>query len=253
MKDIDRRRQWFAAAQKLSLSVEKCPDWPERLALSVIASLDNSEDSAGMHRFLEAEADAGRLPTETRECQSKERRRQGVTSTYITGASHVIESASRVRTVRTRSAHAADVARLLGNAEVGPWLAAWLAPYRVRCNEAIEVAAVQSAPAAPKTQKERVEYWLSECERRAKEQNLPFDRKCMPGKKAEFLTLLHALDADLKTINKVESLNNYLKQCKCTWPADAGTQESALPMYAKLFPTAKGLGGEVKADQRHEA
>lgn len=107
--------------------------------------------------------------------------------------------------------------------------------------------AAQATTGSAKTQKERIEYWLSECEGRAKKQGVSFDRKSMPGKKAEFLALLHALDADLREIKAVGSLSKYLKQCKCTWPADAGTQESALSLYAKLFPEAKGLEGGVKA------
>lgn len=100
-----------------------------------------------------------------------------------------------------------------------------------------------SIPAGPpptkrENQADRVERCLKECEHRAEQQCLDFDRRCMPGQKAQFLDLLHAFDPNLRTINTVDSLDRYLTG-RCRWPADASARTSAAPLYARLFPEAK--------------
>lgn len=113
----------------------------------------------------------------------------------------------------------------------------------------------QAAPAKPKreTQAERIGKVATECERRAVELRLTFDRSNMPGTKADFLALLHALDVDFHSIKAVESLDRYLKGAGCKWPLDAGKQPSAVPMYARLFPEARFRAPGAVSPQRREA
>jgi hypothetical protein len=115
----------------------------------------------------------------------------------------------------------------------------------------------QAAPAKPKrlTQADRIEGWVIECERRAEALGEPFDRQRMPGKMQDFLDLLHALDAELRSIAKVSTLrDNYTKKLKiCKWGDDAGAQPSALPLYARLFPEAKNIAPGVTSAQRRKA
>lgn len=111
---------------------------------------------------------------------------------------------------------------------------AWLRP--------LEHAEAYQEDAAPnkakrETQADRVERWLKECERRAAERGEAFDRLNMPGTKAEFLDLLHALDAYLRSIKTVDSLDRYLSG-RCSWPLDASAQPSAGPLFRRLFPEA---------------
>jgi hypothetical protein len=112
-----------------------------------------------------------------------------------------------------------------------------------------------AAPAKPKreTQTDRVAHWLTECERRAADADKPFERSNMPGTKAEFLDLLHALDADLKSIKTVASLDRYLSATGCKWPLDASAQPSAAPLYARLFPKAHIRTPRVVSPQRRKA
>lgn len=103
--------------------------------------------------------------------------------------------------------------------------------------EARPAAQEQAAPAKPKreTQAGRIALYVSECERRAAELGETFDRARMPGTKADFLDLLHALDAGLRTIKSVGSLDRYLNGYQ--W--EGGRQPSAAPLYARLFPEAR--------------
>jgi len=103
--------------------------------------------------------------------------------------------------------------------------------------EARPAAQEQAAPAKPKreTQADRIALYVSECERRAAELGETFDRARMPGTKADFLDLLHALDAGLRTIKSVGSLDRYLNGYQ--W--EGGRQPSAAPLYARLFPEAR--------------
>ena len=97
------------------------------------------------------------------------------------------------------------------------------------------------------TQAERIARYVSECERRAAERAEPFDRERMPGTKAEFLNLLHALDAELRSIKTVDSLDRYLAGCK--WAG--GRQPSAAPLFARLFPEARiRVTGAVSVQRR---
>lgn len=91
-------------------------------------------------------------------------------------------------------------------------------------------------PLKTKTQQDRVNEVLDECERRAAESGEEFNRKQMPGKKEDFMTLCHAYDAELRSIRVLDSFHLYLKDCK--WPESAGSQPSAIPLYKKLFPEA---------------
>lgn len=104
-----------------------------------------------------------------------------------------------------------------------------------------------------KTQAVRVESALKECERRAADAGESFDRSNMPGTKAEFLTLLHALDADFHSIKAATSLDRYLSATGCKWPLNASKQPSALHLYARLFPNARiNIPGAV-SPQRQKA
>lgn len=98
----------------------------------------------------------------------------------------------------------------------------------------------RAAPTKPEreTQAGRIARYVRECEHRAAELGETFDRERMPGTKTDFLDLLHALDAALRSIKSVESLDRYLKGVGCKWPLDASAQPSAAPLYASLFPEA---------------
>lgn len=113
----------------------------------------------------------------------------------------------------------------------------------------------QEAPAKPKreTQADRVARCLADCEGRAAEAGEPFDRKCMPGTKAEFLDLLHALDAEFWSIKSVESLDRYLSATGCKWPLNASTRPSAAPLYVRLFPKAHIRTPGAVSTQRRKA
>lgn len=118
-----------------------------------------------------------------------------------------------------------------------------------------EAPAAVSAPAKPKreTQADRIRQCVSECEQRAAKHGEPFDCERMPGTKAEFLDLLHALDADLRSIKTVESLDRYLSKAGCKWPLDASAQPSAAPLYARLFPEARIRTPRAVSPQRRKA
>lgn len=253
MNETERRRLWHEAAAALHVSTSEHPDWPERLALSLIAALHNQATPAGMLNFLQSEADAGRLPTEEHAFQRVARGRRVIPSRYLTGSFRAFESPPpTVTTHVTRSASAADVAALLGASNVGPWLAAWIGPHRSQLTPHQDETA---APAKPKreTQADRVARWLKDCEQRALTHGEPFDRAAMPGIKAEFLDLLHALDAELRSIETVDSLDRYLSKTGCKWPLSAGKQPSAAPLYARLFPEARIRAPGAVSPQRRKA
>lgn len=115
--------------------------------------------------------------------------------------------------------------------------------------------AAVSAPAKPKreTQADRIRQCVSECEQRAAKHGESFDCERMPGTKAEFLDLLHALDADLRSIKTVDSLDRYLSKAGCKWPLDASAQPSAAPLYARLFPEASIRTPRAVSPQRRKA
>lgn len=109
--------------------------------------------------------------------------------------------------------------------------------------------AVVTAKSKRLTQRQRVEHWLMECERRAIDLGEPFDRRSMPGQKADFLKLLHTLDKALQTINTVESLENYTDNL-CSWPNNAGHQPVATPFFRRLFPEHFKSHGVSEAQRR---
>lgn len=112
-----------------------------------------------------------------------------------------------------------------------------------------------SAPAKPEreTQADRIRKVLTDCESRAAAANLAFERERMPGQKADFLELLHALDSEMRSIKKIDSLDRYLKDADCKWPLDASAQPSAAPLYARLFPEAHIRAPGVVSPQRRKA
>lgn len=114
-------------------------------------------------------------------------------------------------------------------------------------------ASASSQCSKRKTQADRVQDWLTECECRAVAAGESFNRERMPGTKIEFLNLLHALDADLRSIRTAVSLDNYLKPAGCTWPNNAGAQPSAIPLYARLFPDASILAPGVTSTQHRKS
>lgn len=113
----------------------------------------------------------------------------------------------------------------------------------------------QGKAAKPKreTQADRIARCVSECERRAAAHGEPFDRERMPGTKAEFLDLLHALDAGLRSIKTVDSLDRYLSKTGCKWPFEASAQPNAAPLYARLFPEARIRTPGAVSPQRRKA
>lgn len=123
---------------------------------------------------------------------------------------------------------------------------AWLRPLE---------QAEEAAPAKRKseTQVDRVARRLTDCETRAAAHGEPFDRENMPGTKAEFLDLLHALDAELWSIKTVDSLDRYLSKTGCKWPLNAGKQSSAAPLYARLFPEARIRAPGATSPQRRKS
>lgn len=104
----------------------------------------------------------------------------------------------------------------------------------------VELEQKPRAIARSETQAGRLDEWLSECERRAKEKGLPFDREYMPGSKKDLLKLLHALDPELRSIKMVGSLDNHLDRLerRCRWSLKASAMESAMGLYQELFPEA---------------
>ena len=102
------------------------------------------------------------------------------------------------------------------------------------------------------TQSDRIEQCLRECERRAKEQGVAFDRTRMPGIKREFLMLLHAYDPYLQSIKETSSLKTHLDRMAnpCKWPNGARAADSAIDLYRKLFPEAKICEPRVTPIQR---
>ena len=103
------------------------------------------------------------------------------------------------------------------------------------------------------TQAERIKQCVTDCEQRAAERGERFDRERMPGTKAEFHNLLHALDAELRSIKTVDSLDRYLSKTGCKWPLNAGKQSSAAPLYARLFPEARIRAPGAVSPQRRKA
>ena len=132
--------------------------------------------------------------------------------------------------------------------EPGEHIRAWLRPL-----EQAEAAHQEDAAPKRETQAGRVEGALKECERRAAKHGAPFDRSNMPGTKAEFLDLLHALDVELRSIKTVDSLDRYLSKAGCKWPLDASAQPSAAPLYARLFPEARIRPPGAVSPQRRKA
>lgn len=98
-----------------------------------------------------------------------------------------------------------------------------------------QLGGLKATKARRETRAGRVEHWLHECERRAKEAGETFDRQAMPGTKAEFLTLLKALDPDFSDTNTVPSLERYLTGL-CAFKG--GRPPSAIPLYRRLFEEA---------------
>lgn len=136
------------------------------------------------------------------------------------------------------------------------YIRAWLALEREAPPAAVE--SVQDASASkgrPKREKQadRIALCVSECERRAAELGEPFDRENMPGTKAEFLDLLRALDAGLRSIKTVQSLDRYLKDAGCKWPLDASAQPTAAPLYGRIFPDAHMRTPGAVSPQRWKA
>lgn len=103
------------------------------------------------------------------------------------------------------------------------------------------------------TQAERIKQCVTDCEQRAAELGEPFDRENMPGTKAEFLDLLRALDAGLRSIKTVQSLDRYLKDAGCKWPLDASAQPTAAPLYGRIFPDAHMRTPGAVSPQRWKA
>ena len=122
-----------------------------------------------------------------------------------------------------------------------------------RADEAQPVAAVAKRGPRRETQAGRVARCLTDCETRAAAHGEPFDRKNMPGTKSEFLGLLHALHAELRSIETVVSLDRYLSKTGCKWPLNAGKQPSAAPLYARLFPEARIRAPGAVSPQRRKA
>ncbi|GAB1425957.1 hypothetical protein MASR2M16_31910 [Thauera terpenica] len=253
MTETERRMEWHKVCATIELARDY-ENWPDRLALSVIARLHDPKNFKGLLSFLEDEADAGRLATKSHEHQRAVRGRRSVTSAYLTRSPSEGRQLTpdRTQTTVSRSARAVDVAAVIPRKviEQGRFLFAWLEPFLQA-----EVSQEKVAISRPKreTQADRIGNVATECERRAVELRLTFDRSKMPGTKADFLELVHALDADLRSIKTVESLDRYLKGAGCKWPLEAGKQPSAVPLYASLFPKAPIRAPGAVSPQRRKA
>lgn len=129
---------------------------------------------------------------------------------------------------------------------------AWLRPLEL-AEEAHQGETGATAKPKRETQADRVARWLTECERRAAELGEPFDRERMPGTKRELLDLLHALDAELRSIKTVASLDRYLSLAGCTWPENARHQPPAAKLYARLFSEARIRAPGATSPQRRKA
>lgn len=143
MTETERRRLWHEAAAALNIATTGHTDWPDRLALSIIARIANPAAPRGVLSFLESDADAGRLPVEVHTHHIEQKRSRVATSAYLTrqpSRQGVTPSTWTTRT--TRSAIAADVARVWGEMDAPLWLVAWLEPYMQQDTH-------EGAPAAP--------------------------------------------------------------------------------------------------------
>ncbi len=253
MTETERRMAWHEACAAINLARDH-KNWPDSLALRVIARLHDPNNFKGLLSFLEAEADAGRLATESHERQHIVQGRRCVTSAYLTRRpSEVVQlTPDRTQTIVWRSALAVDVAAVIprDTIERSPFLFAWLEPFLQA-----EAGQEKVAISRPKreTQADRIGKAVTECEHRAARAARPFSRERMPGTKAEFLALLHALDIEMQSIKKVESLDRYLKGAGCKWPLNASAQPSAAPLYASLFLEASILSPGAVSPQRRKA
>lgn len=233
MTDIARRLAWKEVQHLVRVTSD---DWPERLPPCDIGQL-HAWDGCKVDRLkadaLESllidEISAGRLRAQTVKriewplvfgCDDADWEDWEITRDVVSGD---------------------DVARALGSVELGRYLKVWLQPF-LPSVRGLSDFAWQSEARAPtvkkQTQADRVGDWLQECESRSRDKGEPFDRACMPGTKAEFLLLLHALDAEMRSIRTTESLDRYLTANECKWPLDASAQPSATSLYAQLFPEA---------------
>ena len=145
MNETERRLAWHKASSALHLG-GKDQDWPDRLELPVIARLHDLAAPEAMLGFLNAEADAGRLPIESGDYEEALPGRRVTPSRYLEGGPSYYTTPPRVVKRTFRAARAADVAQVLAGVETGRLLAAWLAPYAVPSEEGKDVP-----PAATKT------------------------------------------------------------------------------------------------------
>ncbi|WP_341645424.1 hypothetical protein [Thauera sp. SDU_THAU2] len=273
--------QWLQAAQTIGIDCKEPPDAlePEQIGRlqyttdvrarnALIAALRSDIENGSLPAVQHVKAEPVIIEVPVRRCPH-----EGVDYDADWGSSveewkemggRVRQQESGAREVGYVVIEAAAFAKWTGVPESkrSEFVRAWLRPLTAAASVVavapLNVAAESSSPEMTKDQ--IISYWLGECERIAKEMELSFCREHMPGKKADFLAFLHAIEPELKNIKKVESLKPYLKKCGFAWPRDAGSKESALPLYAKLFPEqadailkAGSDGNPEKVQQRKTA
>ncbi|WP_374495165.1 hypothetical protein [Zoogloea sp.] len=249
---------------KLAPDDKALPDWPSALEFWKIAVLQypgndrkDRDNQAALIDSLNMAAVGGELSTEKRELQRPIFKDEWVPRRPALGSKawgsefgvSIRQTEYEVRKVRDgfETYHVQVVSReafrLWFDAQgelPSEHVQAWLRPLVLA--EEVSHGSVESTRVKRKTKHDLVEDWLHECERRAKDIEVLFDRTKMPGTKNDFLTLLRALDPEFENTNTVASLDTYLEgRCKFS----GGRPKSALPLYARLFPESRKLNPGV--------
>ena len=240
MTETERRMMWHEACAALRLGGDY-PDWPDRLALPVIALLHDPAAPEGMmSRFLRAEADGGRLPV-TEERRVAHRRPKYTLVNGLTGEQS--SSPASTTTVTYHTASAADIARILEPVDVGRLLAAWLAPYRKLAEGHQEEAA---APRKAKLKRDFVAEAVEHIRAFHAENEKPFDSNCMLGDAGDLLWLMKRLHPGQFEEMELKAFREHYKGV-CKWSRGAGQQAGAKSLYLEIFPAAKAQLAAVVA------
>ncbi|MCK0507376.1 hypothetical protein [Aromatoleum anaerobium] len=245
MNETERRKLWFEARAALRLGGDY-PDWPDRLALLVIARLHDPKAWGGMLAFLEAAAEAGRLPTETIEWQTQRPARRVSRSSYLSYSAALQQRMSAPPiTHQVRNAGVADVAGAVEDMEIGRFLAAWIAPYRTATAVHQEEGQNRRRKSPQKKKCDFVAEVVGRIRDFHAERDKPFDSEEMPGDAGDLLWLMKRLYPKQFEEMEGKTFQDHYRGV-CSWHRAAGHQEGAKSLYLEIFPKAKSsLAGVV--------
>lgn len=238
-------RSWFRAAKLCGADTKRIQNWPDRMSIEQVAML-LANGRAGEYRD---ELDAIRAAIAHGNLCAEGSIRDRDVWVLLQGA----EMSERLCAGPCQIVDAAGVLAWLDSQ--GEWdnehIRVWHRSQGSTAAPHQEAAISRVTGTKRETQASRIERLLSECERRAAECGATFDRERMPGTKADLLALLHSLDAEMRSMKTVDSLDRYLSATGCKWPLDASAKPSAWPLYARLFPEANiRAPGAVSAQRR---